>query len=41
MVEKTTIEVAKQTRTRLKVAKAKRDMTYDELLNALLDEEGE
>lgn len=38
MGEKTTIEVSKDTRTRLRVYKAERDLTYDEALNQLLDE---
>lgn len=35
--EKTTIEIAKETRTRFRVWKAERDMTYDEAINYLLD----
>ena len=37
MVEKTTVEITKATRTRLRVYKAERDLTYDEALNQLLD----
>lgn len=38
MGEKTTVEMQKETRTRLKVWKANRDLTYDEAINKLLDE---
>jgi len=38
MGEKTTVEINKETRTRLRVYKAERDLTYDEALNQLLDE---
>lgn len=40
MGARTQIEVDKQTRTRLKVWKAERDMTYDEAINSLLDSHG-
>lgn len=39
MGEKTTLEIEKVTRTRLRVWKAQRDMTYDEAINYFLDEE--
>lgn len=38
MGDKTSLEVKKDTRTRLRVWKASRDMTYDEAINHLLDE---
>jgi len=38
MSEETTIPVKKATRKRLKVYAAERDMTYDEVVNHLLDE---
>lgn len=38
MSEETTIPVKKPTRKRLKVYAAERDMTYDEVVNHLLDE---
>ena len=41
MAEKTTIELDKKTRRRLKVYKAKHEMTYDEAINHLLNEMGE
>jgi len=34
MGEKTTMEIEKETRTRLKVWKAQKDMTYDEAINS-------
>lgn len=37
MGERTTIEVDTETRTRLRTWKSRRDMTYDEAINALLD----
>jgi len=37
MGEKTTVEIEKETRTRLKVWKAHQDLTYDEAINKLLD----
>lgn len=37
MADTTTIEIDKETRTRLRTWKSKRDMTYDEAINALLD----
>ena len=39
MGEKTTVEIGKETRTRLKVWKAQMDMTYDEAINYLLEQE--
>ena len=41
MDEKTTIEIEKETRRRLKVWKAKHDMTYDEAINHLVEKQGE
>jgi len=41
MGEKTTVEIEKETRTRLKVWKAQHDLTYDEAINQLLDEQDE
>lgn len=41
MGEKTTVEIDKETRTRLKVWKAEQDMTYDEAINYLLEKEEE
>lgn len=37
MREKTTVEIEKQTRTRLRAWKAQRDLTYDEAINELLN----
>jgi len=34
---KTHVEISKDTRKQLRVWKAKREMTYDEAINALLD----
>lgn len=39
MGEKTTIEIEKETRRRLKVWKAQHDMTYDEGINHLIEKE--
>lgn len=39
MGETTTIEIEKDTRTRLRTWKSERDMTYDEAINTLLDGE--
>lgn len=39
--EKTHIEIATETRRRLRVWKAERDMTYDEAINELLDRDEE
>lgn len=39
MAETTTIEIDKETRTRLKVWKAERDLTYDEAINELINRE--
>jgi len=36
MAGTTTIEIDKETRTRLRTWKSKRDMTYDEAINELL-----
>lgn len=41
MGEKTTVEMLKETRTRLKVWKAQHNMTYDEAINYLLDQQEE
>jgi hypothetical protein len=38
MAEETTVPLKKDTRKRLKVYCAERDMTYDEAINDLLDE---
>jgi len=38
MSEETTVPLKKSTRKRLKVYAAERDMTYDEVLNHLLDQ---
>lgn len=38
MGEKTTVEIEKETRTRLKVWKAQHDLTYDEAINELLND---
>ena len=37
MAETTSIEIDKTTRTRLRTWKSKRDMTYDEAINDLID----
>lgn len=37
MVEKTTIEIEKETRTRLRTWKSERDFTYDEAIGRLLE----
>lgn len=37
MGETTTIEIDKETRTRLRTWKSKHDMTYDEAIHALID----
>jgi len=37
MGEKTHLEITKDTRRRLRVWKAKRDLTYDEAINELLN----
>jgi len=38
--DKTHVEISKDTRKRLRVWKAKREMTYDEAINELLDSAG-
>ena len=39
MGETTTVEIEKDTRTRLRTWKSQHDMTYDEAINHLLDKE--